>query len=121
MRLMNGKRQKTRPEQLGLALAAADRGETPSAAERGTEPSTAKHPHESPADTERLMEEICEQENCKQALKRVKANKGAPGMDGMNVRELEAHLKQHWPAIRDRLLSGTYRPQPVRRVEIDKP
>src|SRR5271168_1529916 len=121
MRLMSGKRQKTRPEQLGLALSAAGRGEAPSAADRGTEPSTAKQQHESPADTERLMEEACERENCRQALRRVKANKGAPGVDGMNVRELEAHLKQHWPAIRDQLLSGTYRPQPVRRVEIDKP
>jgi len=81
----------------------------------------AKRRDESPADTERLMEEVCEQENCQQALRRVKANKGAPGVDGMNVRELEAHLKQHWPAIREQLLSGTYRPQPVRRVEIDKP
>jgi RNA-directed DNA polymerase len=81
----------------------------------------AKHVHESPADTERLMEEACERENCQQALRRVKANKGAPGVDGMTVRELEEHLKQHWPAIREQLLSGTYRPQPVRRVEIDKP
>src|SRR5208337_3536753 len=121
MRLMNGKRQKTRPEQLGLALSVAGRGEAPSTADRGTEPSTAKQQHESLADTERLMEEVCERENCQQALRRVKANKGAPGVDGMNVRELEAHLKQHWPAIRDQLLSGTYRPQPVRRVEIDKP
>ena len=121
MRLMNGKRQKTRPEQLGLALSAAGRGEALSAVERGTEPFAAKHLNESPADTERLMEEVCERENCKQALRRVKANRGAPGVDGMSVRELEAHLKQHWPAIRDQLLNGTYHPQPVRRVEIDKP
>src|SRR6202167_5822506 len=121
MRLMNGTRQKTRPEQSGLALSAAGRSETPSAADRGTEPSTAKQMHESPADTERLMEEACERENCQQALRRVKANKGAPGVDGMNVHELAEYLKQHWPAIRDQLLSGTYRPQPVRRVEIDKP
>jgi RNA-directed DNA polymerase len=121
MRLMSGKRQKTRPEQLGLALSAAGRGEAPSAADRGTEPFTAKQVHESPADTEGLMEEVCEQENCRQALRRVKANKGAPGVDGMDVRELEAHLERHWPAIRDQLLSGIYRPQPVRRVEIDKP
>src|SRR6202453_3418286 len=121
MRLMNGTRQKTRPEQSGLALSAAGRSETPSAADRGTEPSTAKQMHESPADTERLMEEACEREHCQQALRRVKANKGAPGVDGMNVHELAEYLKQHWPAIRDQLLSGTYRPQPVRRVEIDKP
>jgi RNA-directed DNA polymerase len=118
---MSGMRQKTRPEQLGLAFSTAGRSEAPRAGEGGTEPFTAKRGNESPADTERLMEEVCEQENCQQALRRVKANKGAPGVDGMNVRELEEHLKQHWPAIREQLLSGTYRPQPVRRVEIDKP
>ena len=67
------------------------------------------------------MEEVCERENCKQALARVKANKGSPGMDGMTVQQLPEHLIQHWPAIREQLLSGTYKPQPVRRVEIPKP
>jgi RNA-directed DNA polymerase len=67
------------------------------------------------------MEEVCERENCKQALARVKANKGSAGVDGMTVHELPEFLKQHWPAIRAQLLSGTYKPQPVRRVEIPKP
>jgi len=67
------------------------------------------------------MEEVCERENCKQALRRVKANKGSAGVDGMTVEQLPRHLKEHWPAIREQLLSGTYRPQPVRRVEIPKP
>jgi RNA-directed DNA polymerase len=67
------------------------------------------------------MEEVCERENCKQALARVKANKGSPGVDGMTVHELPGYLKQHWPAIREQLLSGTYKPQPVKRVEIPKP
>jgi RNA-directed DNA polymerase len=67
------------------------------------------------------MEEVCERENCKQALARVKANKGSPGVDGMTVHELPEFLKQHWPAIREQLLSGTYQPQPVKRVEIPKP
>jgi len=67
------------------------------------------------------MEEVCEQENCKRALKRVKANKGSPGVDGMTVQELPGFLQQHGPAIREQLLSGTYQPQPVRRKEIDKP
>jgi RNA-directed DNA polymerase len=67
---------------------------------------------------EQLMEEIFERENCKQALARVKANKGSAGVDGMNVHELPEFLKQHWPTIREQLLSGTYKPQPVRRVEI---
>jgi len=118
---MSGKRQKNRPEQLGLALAPESRSEAPKAGGQGSEPFTAERKHESPADTERLMEEVCERENCQQALKRVKANKGSPGVDGMTVRELPGYLKQHWPAIREQLLSGTYSPQPVRRVEIDKP
>ena len=67
------------------------------------------------------MEAVCERENCKQALRRVKSNKGSPGIDGMTVEELPEHLKEHWPAIREQLLSGTYKPQPVRRVEIPKP
>jgi hypothetical protein len=76
---------------------------------------------ESPAITEQLMEEVCGRENCKQALKRVKANKGSPGVDGMTVHDLPGYLKQYWPAIREQLLSGTYKPQPVKRVEIAKP
>jgi RNA-directed DNA polymerase len=67
------------------------------------------------------MEEVCERENCKQALARVKANKGSPGADRMTVQQLPEHLKQHWPAIREQLLTGTYKPQPVKRVEIPKP
>jgi len=67
------------------------------------------------------MEEICERENCKQALARVTANKGSPGIDGMTVEKLPDYLKQHWPEVREQLLSGTYKPQPVKRVEIPKP
>jgi RNA-directed DNA polymerase len=76
---------------------------------------------ESPSACDRLMEEVCERGNLQRALKRVKANKGAPGVDGMTVQALPAHLREHWPAIRVTLLNGTYRPQPVRRVEIPKP
>ena len=53
------------------------------------------------------MEEVCERENCQQALRRVKANKGSPGIDGMRVEELPGYLKQPWPALRDQRLSGT--------------
>jgi RNA-directed DNA polymerase len=70
---------------------------------------------------EQLMEEVWERENCKQALSRVKANKRSPGVDGMTVSDLPGYLKQHWPAIREQLLSGAYVPQPVKRVEIPKP
>jgi RNA-directed DNA polymerase len=76
---------------------------------------------ESPSACDRLMEEVCERGNLRQALKRVKANKGAPGVDGMTVQALPAYLREHWPSIRDTLLNSTYKPQPVRRVEIPKP
>jgi len=87
----------------------------------GTESVVAKRGTESLAMGEQLMEEVCERENCKQALARVKANKGSAGVDGMTVNELPEFLKQHWPAIREQLLSGTYKPEPVKRVEIPKP
>jgi len=67
------------------------------------------------------MEEVGEWENCKQALQRVKANKGSPGVDGMTVDELPDYLKQHGPEIGEQLRTGTYEPKPVRRVEIPKP
>jgi RNA-directed DNA polymerase len=67
------------------------------------------------------MEEVCERDNLRQALKRVKANRGSAGVDGMEVEELSRYLEQHWPVLREQLLSGTYKPQPVLRVEIPKP
>jgi RNA-directed DNA polymerase len=76
---------------------------------------------ERPSACDRLMEEVCERGNLRQALKRVKVNKGAPGVDGMTVQALPAYLREHWPSIRDTLLNSTYKPQPVRRVEIPKP
>jgi RNA-directed DNA polymerase len=67
------------------------------------------------------MEEVCERDNLKEALRRVKANKGGPGVDGMTVGELTDYLKQHWPTIREQLLNRTYKPKPVRRVNLPKP
>ena len=115
---MDDRRQKN---QLELAWGEEERGEAPKIIPAGTESSAAKRGTENPAITESLMEEVCERENCKRALKRVKANKGSPGRDGMTVQELPGFLQQHWPAIREQLLSGTYKPQPVKRVEIPKP
>jgi RNA-directed DNA polymerase len=66
------------------------------------------------------MEVVLERENLKQALAQVKRNKGAAGVDGMTVGDLPTYLKEHWPTIRGQLLDGTYKPQPVRRVEIPK-
>jgi RNA-directed DNA polymerase len=56
---------------------------------------------------EQLMEVVCERDNCLQALKRVKSNKDSAGIDGMTVEQLPGYLKEHWPAIREQLLSGT--------------
>ena len=64
---------------------------------------------------------VVERENMRTALKRVQANKGAPGIDGMTVEALPRFLLSEWPAIKRQLLNGTYRPKPVRRVEIPKP
>jgi RNA-directed DNA polymerase len=117
---MRDKRQKN---QLQMVLAFTDggRSEAPKARREGTESLTANGATESPAGTKQLMEEVCERENLLRALQRVKSNKGSPGTDGMKVGELAGYLKQHWPAIREQLLNGTYQPQPVKRVEIAKP
>jgi RNA-directed DNA polymerase len=81
----------------------------------------AKREAESMVISKQLMEAVCERKNCRQALARVKSNKGSAGIDGMTVEQLPAYLKQHWPTIREQLLRGTYKPQPVKRVEIPKP
>ena len=106
--------------QLVLAFAEVSRSEAPRDSVAGTESLVAKREAESPA-REQLMEEVCGRQNCRQALARVKRNKGSAGVDGMTVEQLPAYLKQHWPAIREQLLRGTYKPQPVKRVEIPKP
>jgi group II intron reverse transcriptase/maturase len=68
-----------------------------------------------------LLEKALRRENLWRAYQRVRSNAGAPGVDGMTVRELPAYLRQEWPRIREALLSGTYQPQPVRKVAIPKP
>jgi len=117
---MGDKRQKNQL-QMALAFTGEGRSETPKARREGTESLTAKRAGESPVRAERVMEEVCDRENLKRALRRVKSNKGSPGVDGMKVEELPGYLKQHWPEIREQLLSGSYKPQAVKRVEIAKP
>jgi group II intron reverse transcriptase/maturase len=70
--------------------------------------------------TSNLLEKILDRDNMNKAYKRVKANKGSHGVDGMTVDELLQYLKQNGAQIRQSILDGTYRPQPVRRVEIPK-
>jgi RNA-directed DNA polymerase len=117
---MGDKRQKNQLPMVP-AFAVEGRSEAPKARQEGSESLTAKRACESPANPEQVMEEVCQRENLKQALRRVKANKGSPGIDDMTVGELPGYRKQHWPAIREHLLNGTYKPQPIRRVEIPKP
>jgi RNA-directed DNA polymerase len=115
---MSGRRQKI---QYSLALEPHDRGEAPIGGSPGAEPPVAKLGSESPAKAEQLMEEVCERENLKRAWKRVRRNKGGPGVDGMTIDDARDHLREHWPSIRSQLLEGSYQPQPVKRGEIPKP
>jgi len=107
--------------QIELAFMRDEEVKPDSTRDEGTETPTAGSEPESPTGSEQLMEEILARENRKEALKRVKENKGAAGVDGMTVEELTGYLKEHWGRLREELLNGTYKPQPVRRVEIPKP
>jgi RNA-directed DNA polymerase len=66
------------------------------------------------------MESVVERGNLLEAFKRVKQNKGSPGVDGMTVEDMDAYLRDNWVAIRAQLLAGLYRPSPVKRVLIPK-
>src|SRR5499426_3959144 len=115
---MSGTRQKI---QYSLALVPEGRGEAPGRGHQGTEPPVAKPAPERPACAEQLMEEVCDRGNLVRAWKRVRSNRGSPGVDGMTIEGAKAYLREHWPNTRSQLLSGTYQPQPVKRVEIPKP
>ena len=115
---MRGMRQRI---QYSLALEPVDRGETQTSGRQGTKPFVAKPAPQRSALAEQLMEEVCDRENLVRAWKRVRQNKGSPGVDGMTVEDARDYLREHWPGIRSRLLEGTYQPQPVKRVEIPKP
>ena len=108
-------------DQLQLAFALVDDGLSSAAVGEGAEPVVAKGEPERSVVTPSVMEAVCERENLKKALRRVKANKGSPGVDGMTVDALPDYLRVHWPRHRDELLDGTYTPSPVKRVEIPKP
>jgi RNA-directed DNA polymerase len=118
---MNGKRPKTRTQQTLLAFAEESRSESPTASYEGFVPDAVDSETESPTRTDRLMERICDPANLDCAMARVIGNDGAPGVDGMKVSQLEKYFERHSDRIIGELLSGTYRPQPVKRVEIPKP
>src|ERR1700680_4490398 len=115
---MNGQRL---TEQLELVFTSTEEAASSTTVGGDAEPVVAKCEPERPAVTNPLMEAVCERENLKKALHRVKANKGSPGVDGRHGEQLPGYLRAHWPQHRDKLLRGTYRPSPVRRVEIPKP
>jgi len=118
---MGDMRPKIQYLQLPLAFMTEGRGETPDAGPEGTESPTAKRGPENPTAGESLMEEVCERENLERAWQQVRSNQGSPGVDGRTIDETRDYLCEHWPAIREQLLNGTYKPQPVRRVELAKP
>ncbi len=118
MHLRNDKRQNIQKK---LDFPSESTGEACQTGREETESRPTMHEPENPANTLGLMEEVCKRENLLEALRRVKANKGSAGIDGMTVGQLSGYLKEHWPTIREQLLNGTYEPQPVRRVEIEKP
>src|SRR5436853_6257264 len=115
---MNLKDDKQQNIQTELDFSSAMTGEAREAGREGAEPSGATNGTENPASTNRLMEEVCERENLKAAMRRVRANQGSPGVDGMTVIGIKDYLKQHGPAIREQLLNGTLEPAPVRRVGV---
>ena len=112
-----GKAMRQESRQLELPL--EDRGEAPKVEGSG-EAGTVAHGDERSGSEHLLMQEVVGRANLVGALKRVRQNKGSPGIDGMNVEELPEYLRRHWGEIRQRLLAGTYQPKPVRRQEIPK-
>src|SRR5229473_2647003 len=118
---MNLKSDKRLNIQLRLDFPSAPTGEVRQAGRKDNESLSVVSEPERTANTSRIMEEICERANLKEALRQVRGNKGSAGVDRMTVDQLGDYLKQHWPAIREQLLNGTYEPKPVRRVEIPKP
>jgi len=113
--------RKRRKIQLELAFTWGAEGEARSEPMEGIELPMAESEPERTIENERMMEEVCEKKNVKQAFRRVKSNRGAPGIDGMTVDQLRGHLNENWPQIRAELLEGTWRPKPVKRVKLPKP
>jgi len=101
-----------------LELPLAGRGEAPRGKRSEEAPTAADGDERSGASD--LMAKACERQNLQAALKRVRKNKGGPGIDGMTVDELPAHLREHWPRLREQLLAGTYQPASVKQQLIPK-
>src|SRR5258708_13036284 len=109
------------PYQLELALPRRGRGEAPRLDRQEVEAVTATAEPESPAPTAHLMEAICDPDSIEAALRAVVRNKGAPGVDGITVKQLPGILKARWSEIEDQLLQRRYHPHPLRRAKIPHP
>jgi RNA-directed DNA polymerase len=109
------KRDKRQNIQEKLDFSSEQTGEARHAGREATEARQAMHEPENPANTTQLMEEVCERENLLEALRRVKANKGSAGIDGMTVGQLSGYLLEHWLTIREQLLSGPINRGPINR------
>lgn len=116
MNFERAQRQKSRQ----LELPWAGRGETPRGRWSDEARAAVGDTERSGSNEEQLLELIVARSNVEAALRRVKGNKGSPGIDGMTVQELSAYLTEHWARLREDLLAGRYRPQPVRRHAIAK-
>lgn len=112
---MKGKRQKTK------SFSVKNEGEARKSSNKGSSLMLMKKASEILSQNTKLLEEVLERQNMKRAFKQVKRNKGASGVDGRSIKETEEYLKLHWPRIKQEILSGSYKPSPVRRVEIPKP
>ena len=104
------------PEKSGLAGAAHGEAVCEPASDEGGCP---RHATQNTGSA--LLQAALTRENLQRAFKRVRANKGAAGVDGLDINQTARHLATHWPGIREQLLSGTCRPNAVRRVMIPKP
>ena len=114
-------RGKARPQMsMQMELPLEDRGEALRAERSGEAGRAAQGKERSGSEHRLLMERVVARENAIEALKRVRRNKGSPGIDGMTVEQLEPHLYEHWQAIREQLLAGSYQPSAVKRQLIPK-
>lgn len=103
-----------------LELPFMGRGEAPRGGRSVEAPKAAKESGHPGNDGDGLMERVLSRPNLKAALKRVRKNKGGPGIDGMTTEQLLPYLWDHWTRIRGELLAGTYQPSPVKRQRIPK-
>lgn len=115
--MSRGKAMHPKTGQLELALEGWGEART---YQRSGEAGRAAHEDERSGNSRLLMEQAVARENALEALKRVRRNKGSPGIDGMTVDELTPYLHENWLVIREQLLAGTYQPSEVKRVLIPK-